>query len=179
MNTKFLSEHSSLIRRRLDETMAWCSRCPRTPHQSQALRTPDLAPVGGLEGPTERDREIVEELCNKRAKILLDSVEDVDPFKANQGRILIYYPKVSLSDGAAELASSGFFNAANEPPWDTWFYFGVSSLPGLEHRNDFLLSWIPDDFISLADLGVDNNPEMCLEWAILSSHPVTEVLKSL
>ena len=84
---------------------------------------------------------------------------------AKDGQLLVFYPGLSLFDGAAELSSDGYFNSNNEPPWDTWVNFGETS-EFLEHEDHrfFLLSWVPESYLSITQRGIDVNPEGCIEW---------------
>jgi hypothetical protein len=76
------------------------------------------------------------------------------------GRLLIYFPDQELADGAAEVESRGFFDVNNAPPWDTWVAFIHHDKSGLSH----LVSWVPPEFLSLADAGIEVNPEECILW---------------
>jgi hypothetical protein len=71
----------------------------------------------------------------------------------------VYLPDDNLNDGAARVATDGFFDTDNVPPWDTWVaYFYESS--GL----NYLVSWIPPELIDLVDDGLNANPELCILW---------------
>lgn len=63
-------------------------------------------------------------------------------------------PDENLADGAAEVASSGFFDVNNVPPWDAWVAFIRGTL----------ISWVPLQLVTTAQLGIDVNPEACVEW---------------
>jgi hypothetical protein len=39
------------------------------------------------------------------------------------GRLLLFDPEGTLSDGAAEASTDGFYDADNVPPWDTWVLY--------------------------------------------------------
>jgi len=85
-----------------------------------------------------------------------------DPLTA--GQLLVYFPDAELADGAAEQETAGFFDVNNAPPWDTWVgFFHDSSAPDSSCAR-YLVAWIPDQFISLAQKGIDVNPERCIEW---------------
>ncbi len=73
----------------------------------------------------------------------------------SQGRILLCFPMETVSCGAAEAASRGFFDAEDVPPWDTWFWYA----------GQVILCWVPDGFISRAQAGIDANPVDCIHWA--------------
>ena len=69
--------------------------------------------------------------------------------------MLNYFPAENLADGASEVASLGFFDGENAPPWDTW----------VEYSEGRLACWVPEQLIGLAEAGVDANPEQCIQWA--------------
>ena len=83
---------------------------------------------------------------------------------AKSGSLLVFYPDLTLFDGAAQLSSDGYFNSNNDPPWDTWVYFGEDLSEPEGDRRHFLLSWVPKNYVSIAQCGIDVNPEACIEW---------------
>ena len=60
-----------------------------------------------------------------------------------------------LSDGGAEEMSGGFFDADNQPPWDTWICIEAP---------DTLLCWVPRGHVAVVQAGIDANPERSLFW---------------
>ncbi len=75
------------------------------------------------------------------------------------GKLLIYFPDEQVLDGASEMASKGFFDMYDAPPWDTWV--------GLFHdsRGTHLLSWVPPELIEFAEAGISINCVDCIGWA--------------
>jgi hypothetical protein len=79
-------------------------------------------------------------------------------------RFVVWLPDQSLSDGAAQLETDGYFDADNQPPWDTWVaWVSAPTAKDLGLRN-MLVAWVPEDFVKLVRAGVDANPEECLQW---------------
>jgi hypothetical protein len=78
-----------------------------------------------------------------------------------EGRLLSFAPDETLSDGAAEAVSQGFFNVENEPPWDLWLGYVVELG---ERRWGYVVCWIPPTFVQAAADGIDVNPEVCIDW---------------
>lgn len=76
---------------------------------------------------------------------------------------LVVEPAQSLSDGAARLASSGYFDDDNFPPWDTW----VTAVPPRPEYEQIpgLLCWVPEWAHEHVERGIEVNPEECLHWA--------------
>lgn len=161
------------LRRRTNEAARWAeaalskttvvqvvgqkSRCgePSGQLRSRAL---DPAVFGAASFRRERGniptQEAVETLVNRRTE-LLQSHARSSPLTNHAGKLLLFTPEVSLSDGAATVVSDGFFDVDNVPAWDTWLYFDGHTL----------LSWVPPQLISKVQLGIDVNPESCIRWA--------------
>ena len=93
------------------------------------------------------------------------------------GRLLCYFPEANLADGAAEVASEGFFDINNIPPWDTWVGLYRSDLLDVGHKV-YLISYVPEMFLRHAGKGVDVNPEQCIMWLHDADTPVGNVLRS-
>jgi hypothetical protein len=41
----------------------------------------------------------------------------------------------------------------------------------------YLLSWIPSEFVALADVGINANPEQCLQWVVDVEHEFIQQLQ--
>lgn len=154
--------------RSLGETAAWFNR-----HHLRAddLRSPMLDPSSILSVPSlnelgidafvkvKRDsyRQASESIKRKRSEILRDATtEPVDPAEAQAfGRLLLYEAMETVSDGAAEASSHGFFDMEDAPPWDTWFWY----------KDGTIFGWVPDSLVSDAQAGIDANPVDCIHWA--------------
>ena len=63
------------------------------------------------------------------------------------------------------------FSMSTIPPYDTWVWM-VRNLRTFEYADgakgemdaNFLVAWVPPDFIPLASAGVEVNPEKCILW---------------
>ncbi len=85
---------------------------------------------------------------------------------------ILFEPGASLSDGAAHVASAGYFDDDNMPPWDTWV-MPVPAPPGsLNSREPALLCWVPTWAREHVDAGVSINPEECLHWVEIQDDAV-------
>lgn len=152
----------------IGETAAWCTYCP---FRADDLRSSSLDPSHALSVPTldelgidafvtaKRDsyQGATELIKRNRFEWLRDAA--TQPVKLAEaqvlGRLLLYEPMETVSDGAAEALSRGFFDAEDAPPWDTWFW--------LKERTIFC--WVPESLISDAQAGIDANPVDCIRWA--------------
>ena len=150
------------VRRSLLETMTWCELTPIEPPVSR-FRSPLLNPGNNLD-PAHHSSFLVDTVCRRRAELLKERKTPLLPELAKNGQLIVFYPSLSLSDGAAELSSDGYFNSDNEPPWDTWIYFGETQQNSQPDYSFFLLSWVPTSYAAIAQHGIDANPEGCIEW---------------
>ena len=60
-------------------------------------------------------------------------------------------------------ASEGFFDVHDAPPWGTWVGYFEDSGPGPD-RKSYLLEWVPERLVDLANAGIDVNPVQCIAW---------------
>src|SRR5258705_10212276 len=76
----------------------------------------------------------------------------------DRGRLMIFLPEVSLSEGLAVAESGGFFDADYCPPPETWLWHDNSG------RESCLLAWVPRPFVGLADAGMSVGPAESIRW---------------
>ena len=123
------------------------------------LRSPSLKPSIDIHKRFQENAQGlgVREVVKARSQLmaLKFSREELSFPAATEGSILIYTPSETVFDGASEVASEGFFDDHDAPPWDTWFHY----------RGGKLLSWVPSVLIPLAQAGIDSNCVQCIEWA--------------
>ena len=79
------------------------------------------------------------------------------------GRLIVYFPDADLTDGAAEIASEGFFDVYNAPPWGTWIGYFEDGGDDPSYTS-YLLAWVPDVLVGAVAAGIDVNPEQCIAW---------------
>jgi hypothetical protein len=70
-------------------------------------------------------------------------------------KLLLYEPLETVSDGAAEAASRGFYDLEDAPPWDTWFLY----------EDHAIFCCVPEFAVGRAQAGIDANPVDCIHWA--------------
>jgi len=128
---------------------------------SPQLRSESLNPAAFGAASFRGDREniptpnAVETLVKRRAELLGEQAEHPSaPVNIDNEKLLLFTPEDSLSDGAATVASGGFFDVDNVPAWDTWLFFNGRTL----------ISWVPPLLISIVQAGIDVNPESCIRW---------------
>jgi len=157
------------VHRTLLEAMIW-HYLDVTYVGAKFLRSLELEPSSDFYA-SKNPAEMVATLCRERSKLLNEKAAQRKDRVQRGGKLLLYYPEDSLFDGAAELASGGFFTANNEPPWNTWLFYGVIDLGLPGEAEGYLLSWVPEEYVRIAQRGIDVNPEGCLEWVNESKRP--------
>ncbi|MDO3386882.1 hypothetical protein QWI17_13625 [Gilvimarinus sp. SDUM040013] len=91
-----------------------------------------------------------------------------------KGRILCFYPDLSLNDAMVAVECSlqmnpndrmpfnerNFYIDENDtPPWDAWFHYG-------ENNGDFALySWVCSEMVEIIDNAIAVDAYSCLVWA--------------
>ena len=170
----FSIKDSIHFEQRLAETVAWCCDRLSSTDPKHSLRYDSLYPSILLERA-----DVVLTVLMYRSEWLQQ--QNVKSTKANRelkrGRLLCYFPDANLADGAAEVASEGFFDINNIPPWDTWVGLYRSDLQDASLKV-YLVSYVPEAFIQHAGRGIDVNPEACIMWLYETDTPIGNVLRS-
>ena len=111
--------------------------------------------IGEHRDENER-KDLVLALVQKRSELLRSKGQGTlaDRESKDEGRMLVYSPSENVEDGASEVASGGFFDVYDAPPWDVWVAYSDCSL----------LAWVPPQLIGLAQSGIDVNPVGCIRW---------------
>ena len=151
-------------RGRLRETIRWCTARHPIRDPQRDLRTPDLKPVVG-------DWPSFEELDAALSVLAKKRRERIDPnakAEGDRGRVLVCEYNASITSGESEDETSGFFDVADRPPWDTWMFCvqrtAAASGPGQEPV-DLLISWVPSSPVAAVETGIRVNPYDCIYWA--------------
>ncbi len=159
---------------RLAQTIYWCERQVDSSLPGSLLRTTELRPRI-LE---ESRLSAVESVSHARELHGGLEIRDASiPDNLNGGRLLVHFPDFDLACGAAELETDGFFDVNNVPPWDTWVAYIQDSRSLQSTDNEYLVAWIPREFVALADTGVNVNPEQCIQWLRDTSLELVAVLR--
>jgi hypothetical protein len=162
-----LLEPSPVVLQALSETVVWCLRRSLPHHQ---FRSSELDPSALLKVPPfnesnigvwlERKREsyqsaIIAINANRSALVRDMNIEVADPaVTGSKGRLLLYEPLETVTDGASDSSSRGFFDIEDAPPWDAWFLYSEGSI----------FSWVPEALVQDAQAGIDANPVDCIHW---------------
>jgi hypothetical protein len=161
----FIAVGNSLpIEVRLAETIEWCLALADPLSPKDSLRSEDLKPAFA-----NSDNEFFYDpqirvyntwlLLDARSRLLEQDIAPVCSYEdLKGGKLLAYFQDETVWDGASEAASMEFFDVLDVPAWDTWI--GLFSEP----RGDFIVSYIPENFIDFAQAGIDVNCISCIEW---------------
>jgi hypothetical protein len=158
---------SPVVLQALSETVTWClSRSL----QGDQLRSRELDPSAILRVPgfdevsvgawTEIKRESYQRAVygiNKmRSTLVRDTNREITGLAEAQskGKLLLYEPMETVTDGASESTSRGFFDSEDAPPWDTWFLYSGGTI----------FSWVPESLVQDAQAGIDANIVDCIHW---------------
>jgi hypothetical protein len=153
---------------RLTEAIAWCVSAGSLLRPDTSLRTCRQTP-GDL---SSQDHQVFLVALERSQRLSSSGKRNLPPVtNLCGGRLLAYFPNDNLFDGFAEVQSKGFFDVNNIPPHDTWVWMVRNSRihhladgGSWEGEANYLVAWVPPDFIQLADIGVDANPEACVVW---------------
>jgi hypothetical protein len=150
---------------RLDETVHWCADRPVGLGVRECLRSDRLRPRSLQKGYFEAMQHVGvyrglwarHPQTPRRDRLGLRAERD-------SGKLLVYFPDLELSDGAAEKESEGFFDVFNCPPWDTWVAFVNDAQPISRDHREYLVAWVPNTLVLTAARGITVNPEGSLLW---------------
>lgn len=104
------------------------------------------------------------QVAEARKQSLTDREADLSCSAVARGALIYFEPALSMYDGAAMMGSGGFFDVENFPPADTWIAY-ISKRISRKANSGFLLSWVPEELVDLADEGVRVEPSGSLQWA--------------
>ena len=153
---------------RLAQTIAWCRDVGLPSQARQSLRTCR----SDQDDLTSQSHQVFRVCLERSRRLLASGKRDLSPVSdLCGGRLLAYFPDDNLCCGTAEAESLGFFDVNNIPPHDTWVWmvrnvraFTYADGARGELEANYLVAWIPPDFLELASAGIAVNPEGCILW---------------
>jgi hypothetical protein len=157
-----------MFTKRLTEAISWCRDVGSPSQPKTSLRACKVA----QDDLTSQDHQVFR-VCLERSRRLSSSGRRDLPPVADLcgGRLLAYFPDDNLFCGTAEAESQGVFDVNNIPPSDTWVWmvrnvraFAYADGARGEMEANYLVAWVPPDFIQLASAGIAVNPEACILW---------------
>ena len=152
----------------LTETISWCRDAGLPSQPRTSLRTCESA----LDDLTSQSHQVFRVCLERSRRLRASGKRNLSPVTdLRGGRLLAYFPDDNLFDGAAETESQGFFDVDNIPPYDTWVWmvrnvrtFAYAEGGRGEMNADYLVAWVPPNFVQLASAGIAVNPEACILW---------------
>ncbi|MDB4766154.1 hypothetical protein OAG71_00555 [bacterium] len=162
---------------RIGETVAWTRHILTVENARPSMRTPEISPQLLHSG---YDDVICDVGSNRRYKLQQLNIDEMPINHAShRGRFLCFFPDANLTDGAAEQETDGFFDAYNNPPWDTWVgFFNDRHQESISYRC-YVLCFVPHDLIPLVDRGIIVNPEECIQWIESTDLVIGSILQTL
>jgi hypothetical protein len=162
---EFLPPNSTVesFRLSLEQAVAWCSPRVDTESPETCLRSADLRaaiPKNDISNGYWQSLDVVNLLVAVRASLVASD----SAFDGQVGRLVGCDVSASEASEGARVDSNGFFDAFDVPPWDTW----VAWFPdrnAVQSDNGYLVGWIPDELVVIAQSGIDASPVECVFWA--------------
>jgi len=163
---------------RLAEAIAWCNPRASSHDPKNCLRNGSWLPSYFSEDRINLVNSVVAARRYCLPEQQITPVRFTDDLKG--GKLLVYFPDAELSDGAAEVASRGFFDVHNAPAWDTWVGLFEDDVrgPDLSYKT-YLISYVPEPLVKLVNDGVEVNPEECIMWLENSTTSLRRHFKDL
>ena len=139
----------------------WCGEKWDVRNPRACLRSLEFAPDSFSSDHFAMVRGVMNGRRSALAAAKLFSNTPVTP----HGRLLVYEPALNLQDCLAEAETHGFVDSNDCPPWDLWVGF-IRDM-----RTGYLLSWIPDYLVDVAQSGIDATSGGSLYWLDQSEEP--------
>ena len=65
------------------------------------------------------------------------------------------------------------------PPWDTWVDYCKDEQSNIDSfDSEYLIAWVPPEFVGLANEGIAVNPEQCIQWLSDTSVELANALRA-
>lgn len=141
----------------LRDTIAWSTPRIDVDNPRWSLRSSELRPLhddweDGNPG-LFNCREYIQHVCTTRSQLVTDQRLDTYAIQHVGQLLLVDYNDTNHNE-ATEDESNGFFDWADNPPWDLW----VCEI------GDKLICWIPSEFISTVSDSIAVECMGMLEW---------------
>ena len=156
------------FRRQLTETITWCLMNFSIDNVKDSLRTITPQPPKGLLRMPENERaEWIHGTISQRTKNIRANNQTLGS-NPRIGRLLIFVPESSFSDGAAAAAiSNGFFDNDYFPASDTWVYYNSEEITFSDQPAmplNYLITWVPPQMVEMVDIAVQSDIAESIQW---------------
>jgi hypothetical protein len=157
----------ALFRRQLAEAVTWCGKNFEPEDVGGSLRVLTPAPPASMLGVSGEERESwIYGTIAQRSKELQEKKQTLLT-NLTVGRLLIFYPDLSPSDGVVTPPSKGYIDEEYFPAWDSWVYYDYEHviLPNKAPATiNYLISWVPPQIIDLVDEAIEDDTAKSLQW---------------
>lgn len=144
----------------LNDAKTWCDQRLRGTSDYSRLRTSELAASHrGIPEPYGQSYASINALVDTRSRLLNTQIAS----NHTSERLLCCDVAASEAPGASSLASNGYINEFDLPPWDTWVAWMGYHKPA-QKDNGFILAFVPPSCKNMVQSGIDANPVECLFW---------------
>jgi len=162
------------FRHSLAETVAWCSLRATLADPQWCLRTAALqpGPLHGEQSVAER-QACVASVIHARSRLLRAAGRSPSTPVADLagGRLLLFDPDGTLSDGAAAVSSQRFFDDDNIPPWDCWVLYVADPLTPEQQTVEPARGRRTGRWSALPPVPVQNYPRMAPPYYVVDPMP--------
>ena len=167
------------FRKKLHETIAWCTPRVNVNNPKYCLRSAQLRPNYDFSSQANEDVdlwadiEMINNVSDSRSLLSSggnDALREPDIDLAG-GRLLIRFLGQSNHNGLTADITSYYLDDNDTPPWDTWVQAFVPE--SLAHQSPdsvpseyaFLISWVPPEFLKAVDEATEAECVGMLMWA--------------
>lgn len=150
------SHKTEEILRAAKEASVWCGLKWNPNNPRESLRTLDFDYFAD-----SHYRKVDEVILGRRHE--LKKLRTPIASTLTGGGILVYEPDEDLFDGLSELETDGYLDSNDCPPYDAWIGYVETG------NRRCVLSWVPDEIVSLVNAGTDVMCTDCLYWASSSN----------
>ena len=146
----------STFDRLLNETVVWATPRIAMDNPQWCLRSPELRPPYDYYDDDPglfNEPKLIDYVTDTRSNLLTLETK-TRRREENAGRLLLVEYNATNHNDATKIESDGFFDFADNPPWDLWVCgFG-----------DNLIGWIPNQFVSVVAQSMNVECIGMLHW---------------
>ncbi|QEC76118.1 hypothetical protein [Mucilaginibacter ginsenosidivorax] len=157
----------------IQETATWIEKV-NNDFNTNLFRSAELSPnYYYYQIPDGEKLSAVNRIVSARAALLVESGVELIPVSElhNYGRIMIFDPDSTTTDGAPEAESACYIDIGDSPPWDTWLAVGaqLNGIKFYKPQHDinaaYLIAWVPKSHYFYANDAVEVSCIGNLAWA--------------
>lgn len=143
-----------LLPQAIKETIVWAAPRVDTKNLRWGLRSRELRPDADFYDSMNpgffNQSSYIRQVATKRSAILGSQSTSTSIY----GHLLLVDYKITNHNEATEIETNGFFDWADNPPWDLW----------IGEYNSQLLVWIPQELVDVVRRGIDVECMGMFQW---------------